>query len=478
LSTGVWIYVPEEGDDASWTGRVWSDSDGMRRWRFEAVRSVDSTSLYGQGVFDGAKPVTALLDHQRPATLVRPIVTTVDPGKVGIKHPWLRTRLEGSFQALLTGRAVIDEHEPLFSGVGFESTSFSAWYGGRPFSETQNAEYRTRSIEVSEPRTEKVAIHGLGDLDATRRAHVASDHASSHIRALSVLRITFNRLLSLSEAMDLSLGLELVFGFLVGFRPEPPTFHLWWPASAEDDAPQVREAELDLGGVHFRPDKLPHPFNCIHVRGRDGAGLEQVVAAYAANPSDIVNRIYAVQLGRWFGGTLNDKFAAVMPIFEEYVKAKYQLPPERSYVQLEADFFAYVDASDDPDIIEFSKKHLEVKNRKSPSLPTLIGRALNELNAAGFKFDAKLASRIAKRRATMFHSAPLMSDDGVQAFYMETRAVTAALMLLTLRDLGVDISQLSQAYHAMNDFTPFMPEIPPPRLTDVEFVDVGGPVTG
>ncbi|MCH7725784.1 MAG: hypothetical protein IH991_04785, partial [Planctomycetes bacterium] len=392
--------------------------------------------------------------------MLRPIVTTVDPGKIGMTHPWLRTRLEGSFQALLTGKAVTDEHEPLFSGVGFESASFSAWYGGRIFSETHDSEYRTRSIEVGEPQTEKIVISGIGELEAIRQAHVASDHASSQVRALSILRINFDRMLSLSEAMDLSLGLELVFGFLVGFRPEPPTFHLWWPPHAEDESSEIRDAELELGGVHFRSDKSPHPFNCVHVRGRDGAGLEQVVAGYAANPSDIVNRIHAIQIGRWFGSTLNDKFAAVMPIFEECLKAKYRLAPELTYMEAEAKFFAYVDSSGDPDLIEFSKKHLEVKDRKSPSLSTLIGRALDELNAAGFRFDLKLASRIAKRRATMFHSAPLMSDNDVREFYTETRAVTAALMLLTLRDLAVDISQLPQAYNAMNDFTPFMPEMP------------------
>lgn len=471
MSDGVWIYVPENGEDNAWTGRVWSDADGLRRWRFEAVRSVNHTSLYGQGVFEGAKPVTALLDHQRPATLLRPIVTTVDPGKIGMKHPWLRTRLEGSFQALLTGRAVTDEHEPLFSGVGFESASFSAWYGGRIFSETHDAEYRTRSIEVGEPQTENIVISGIGELEAIRRAHVASDHASSQIRALSILRVTFDRMLSLSEAMDLSLGLELVFGFLVGFRPEPPTFHLWWLPRAEDESSEMRDAELQLGGVHFRSDKSPHPFECVHVRGRGGVGLEQVVAGYAANPSDIVNRIHAIQVGRWFGSTLNDKFAAVMPIFEECVKAKYPLSAELSYLEEEARFFAYVDASGDHDLIEFSKKHLEVKRRKSPSLSTLIGRAFGELNAAGFQFDLKLASRIAKRRAKMFHSAPLMSDDDVRAFYMETRAVTAALMLLTLRDLSVDISQLPQAYHAMNDFAPFMPKLPPTKSAEVEFVN-------
>lgn len=475
MNDGVWIYVPEAGDQEPWTGRVWSDSDGIRRWCFEAIRRANGVSMYGQGVFERAGPVTVMLDHQRPATLIRPLVTRVDPGSIGLKYAGLRTRLEGSFQALLAGKSVTDEHEPLFSGMGFESVSFSAWYGGRLISEQRDPEYRTKSIELGEPLTERVTISNIGELKATRQAHVASDHISSQIRALSTLRINFDRLRSLSEVMDLGLGLELVFGFLVGFRPEPPTFHLWWPPRAENSTSEICDAELSLGGVYFRTAKPPHPLNCVNVCGRNGVKLDKVLASYAANSTDIVTKIHAVQLGRWFGGTLKEKFGAVIPVLEKCVKAKYQSASERSYIQAEIDFFAYIDASGDPELINFSKKHVEVKKRKSPSLPTLLARAFDDLNSAGFRFDAELAPRIARRRAAMFHSAPLMSDDDVQAFYLETRAATTALMLLTLRDLGVDISHLPEAYNAMSDFTPFMPEFPPPRLTNVKIADADLP---
>lgn len=455
-----WIYVPEqESDEANdsfdWTGRIWSEGDQMIRWQFEVIRLTRPRTLYDQGVFQNALPVTVLIDHQRPATLIRPIAFQVDPGKAGSKHPYLRTRLIGSFQALLTGRAVADENEPMFVGMGVESETFAAWYGGRSFEEAVDENYRPTSIELREAEETLVHVAGLGEVKAVRSPFVQRGHASSEVRTRTVLRITFEEVRSLSEALDLCLGIELLFGFLTGFRPRPPVFHLWWAAKADDDA-SPRDAELELGGVHFRTAETPHHLERIHMNGRGVVGLQEVLQVLADKPVDLPTRIAAVQTGRWFGGTLNGRFAAVMPVLEEYLKANFKSEEEASYLASEEAFFAYVDASDDPSIKEFSRKHIEVKKKKAPALATLIGRALAVLNQDGFAFEEGLAKRIAQRRATMFHSSPMMDEADVKKFYEESTATTAMLMLLTLRDLGVDLRPLSQHFHALGDYAQFM----------------------
>lgn len=462
MSEQTWIYVPEdggEGDEAAeradWTGRIWSEGDQTVRWQFEVIRLTEAQTIYDQGVFKDALPVSVLVDHQRPATLVRPIAFLVDPGKAGTKHPFLRTRLTGSFQALLTGRAVADENEPLFVGMGVESETFAAWYGGRSFDDTVDDDYRTTSIEFRKPDEEKVVVSGLGEVTAVRSPFVQRGHASSEIRTRTVLRIAFDEAKSLNDALDLCLGIELLFGFLTGFRPKFPIFHLWWSAKDEDEG-VPHDAELEIGGVSFRPDKLPHFLGRMHMKGRDAAGLKEVVEAYAADQFDFATRIAAIQTGRWFGGTLNEKFATVMPVLEELLKARFRSGEETSYLASEEAFFAYVAAAGDPLISEFSRKHLEVKRRKSPGLPTLLERAIEVLNDAGFFFGADLPKRINKRRGTMFHSSPLMDAGDVKAFYEEATAATAILTLLTLRDLGVDLAPLSSHYPGMRDFSQFM----------------------
>ncbi|WP_157136846.1 hypothetical protein [Sphingomonas sp. PAMC 26617] len=456
----TWIYVPEKGasDDserADWTGRIWSEGEQTVRWQFEVIRLTEPRTIYDQGVFQGALPVSVLVDHQRPATLVRPIAFLVDPGKSGTKHPYLRTRLTGSFQALLTGRAVADENEPIFVGMGMESETFAAWYGGRSFDDTVGEDHRTTSIEIRKPEEELVVVPGLGKVTAVRSPFVQRGHASSEVRTRTVLRITFDQPRSLSEALDLCLGVELLFGFLTGFRPKFPMFHLWG-AGTEGNERVPQDAELELGGVSFRPDKLPHFLERMHMKGRDAAGLKEVLEVYAANQFDIPTRIAAVQIGRWFGGTLNERFASVMPVLEELLKARFKSGEETSYLASEQAFFDYVDAAEDPAVGEFARKHLEVKNKKSPGLPTLITRAIKVLNDAGFEFGADLPKRINKRRASMFHSSPLIDGGDVQAFYEEASSATAMLTLLTLRDLGVDLAPLSGHYPSMRDLSQFM----------------------
>lgn len=191
------------------------------------------------------------------------------------------------------------------------------------------------------------------------------------------------------------------------------------------------------------------------MKGRDAAGLKEVLEAYAVNPLEYLSRIAAVQAGRWFAETLNEKFASVMPVFEELLQAEFKSGDEEGYLNFEKAFFEYVEGSKDQDLVNFSRKHLRVVDRKSPGLPTLIERAMNVLNDAGFEFSMELAKRINKRRATMFHSSIVMSDKDVTAFYEETSAVTAMLMLLTLRNLGVDLKMLPSHHSFTSNFRQF-----------------------
>ncbi|TIR25963.1 MAG: hypothetical protein E5X34_07290 [Mesorhizobium sp.] len=461
LTKAIWIYVPEEEGSESWTGRLWYEDDQFRRWKFETIRHADLNNVYDNGKFQNAKPTVILLDHQRPATLIRPLVLRVDPGKYGVTDPFVRTRLEGTFHSLLTGLAIEDEHEARFEGVSFESQAFGAWYGGRHFVPTMGESHRTMSIEVTAPESETTVVEGLGTVVATNVAEVRSDHSTSEIRSNSLLKITFDNLRSLSDVMDLCLGLELTFGFLAGFRPKLPIFHLrpQAPPGFDSKSP-VPIGELELGGVHFKDVPTPHPFERINRCGNDGTSLSGVLRNFTAAPVDIVTRIYAVQQSRWFSSSLNDRFAAVMPVFEQYVQATFKDAEEESYLASEKAFFAYVDAAENDEIKEFSKKHLKLVNKKAPSLPSLIERSIEALNLLGFRFDPKLAKRISERRATMFHSAPLMSEADVQSFYEETQTVTALLMLRTLGDLGVDVAGLANNYHALPEFTRFMKERP------------------
>jgi hypothetical protein len=464
MSDSNWIYVPTEDDDRPWTGRIWNDGEQSSRWRFEMIRFGVEGDLRTLPPFKDAAPVIGLFDHQRRCTLVRPLITRVDPGKAGMDYHFARTRIEGSCEALLTGLAINDELEETFAGLGFESEAFSAWYSGRSFSSQRDQESRLERIETKGTERETVAIENLGEVEGIRLASVQQDHRSSVVRSRHILKIRFAADRSLRDVINLAVGLEFLFGFLAGFRPRPPVFHIWQRADPdiiegarhEEGGARAPEGQLEIGGVRWSSSEAPHPMQLIHRSGSGGTGLQQVLDAFIRAPVDLVTRMHAVESSRLFATTLNDKFARVMPVFEEYLRANFKAPDEVSYAAQEQAFFEWVDASSQEEIREFPKKHVQVVDRKAPSLPILIERGLDVLRNEGFRFPASLAKGIAARRGAMFHAAPIMQEEDIPSFYLEVRAVTAALLLHTLRDLGVPIAGLTEEYHALSDYTEFL----------------------
>ncbi len=57
----------------------------------------------------------------------------------------------------------------------------------------------------------------------------------------------FERLRSLAEVMEICLGIELLFGFLIGFRPPMPIFNLRKPAN--EDESKLVTGSLQFGGL-------------------------------------------------------------------------------------------------------------------------------------------------------------------------------------------------------------------------------------
>ncbi|NSX94073.1 hypothetical protein [Agrobacterium tumefaciens] len=337
--------------------------------------------------------------------------------------------------------------------IFFESKAFAAWYGSSAVRAVKDKNYRTRSVELGEPETETFTIREFGEITVNTLAHFEEGDDVNRLSNRARFNVKFDQHKSLAQVMDLCMGLELLFGFLVGFRPPMPSFGMRKPAI--EDSAKLANSTLRIGSMFFRDQPTPHPLNRLNMRGRDNASLQTVLEAFLSDQQAMMNRIHAVEYSRWFGGSLNDQFAAVMPVFEEYVQAKFKTADEQSYMNNAADFWKYVDEAPDENLRNFAKKHLIVKDSKAPGLPILISRAMDGLNDIGFDFRPMLAGRINQRRAQMFHRAPTMSDKSVADFYEEKLAVTAMLMLYTLQELGINLNGIAQNLGALMEHSSF-----------------------
>ena len=301
-------------------------------------------------------------------------------------------------------------------------------------------------------------------MTCTSGAQVSSGVRSGLIKSVCAFRLDASILLSLNETRVTCFGLERLFGFLIGFRGRPPSYKVWLNKTykvGEFELP--REGKLEIGGMDWKDADVPHPMACVHLNGMGGTSLQSILEKFIAAQEDIVTRIHAIELSRFFSNDLGFRFAVVMPILESYVRARYIMGDELSYAHAEKKFFKWIDAAKDNNIIEFSRKHVEIKAKKSPSLRTLISRAIGTVNTCGFRFPTAMAERLQRRRGRVFHSASQMSDHDAGQLFDEVRVATGLLMLHTYMDLGIDISCLARQYIALSDLREFLrpPEEPP-----------------
>ena len=454
----MWIIIPDPDEKKeAWVGQITRDSAVKSSWQFELVRPVNYADLYRQEPFHDADNVIGLLDHQKPCTLIRPIITRVDPGKIDVKNKSQRTIVAGEFQALLSDINAEDGDEQKFLGIAFESEALDAWYGTPTFGRDFDYVAKTPTLDIKPTKTDDFNVIDFGQVAITRTARLASKLRSSSLRSATVFRVEFQRPRSINEVISLAFGLERLFGFLVGFRGEYPVFITWISDKIKSGEIEYNyDGTLEIGNVDWSEGEIPHPLSCIHLNGINNATLPTILEKFLAREDDVVNQIHAVEFSRFFSRNLNDRFAVAMPVLESYVQKRYKTGEEESYIQSQVEFFAWIDSSSSEAVREFPRKHVSIKNSKAPSLKTLLTRAIDFCNQKGFCFDIELADRIQKRRGKLFHAAPQISKDDVLSFSLEVRAVTGLLLLHTLDDIGIDIAYLANRYHALGDLRPFM----------------------
>ncbi len=165
----------------------------------------------------------------------------------------------------------------------------------------------------------------------------------------------------------------------------------------------------------------------------------------------IIAVIHCVEKIRFFSSYVVDNFKLTAPVLEYYLQQKYKNAEQDSYLNVRDRFFEYVDASDDQQLMDFSKKHLKVVGQKSLSLKELLVMAIAELNSEGFSIEAEMAARINLRRGSLFHSPGDVNDLNITDIYDETLAMAAILMLLTFKQLGLSLSEISKRVNAFTD---------------------------
>ena len=146
----MWVYIPDYDETKEpWIGTLSRPESLKSWWSFELIRHVDTLAdVYRTDPFDERGTVIGLFDHQQQCTLIRPFVRRIDRGTADVRSRFLRTRIEGECQALLTGLPIEDADKKNVAGISFDSEVFSAWFGQYKFATTVDPKTRTHSVEI------------------------------------------------------------------------------------------------------------------------------------------------------------------------------------------------------------------------------------------------------------------------------------------------------------------------------------------
>jgi hypothetical protein len=460
----MWIYIDDdENENHPWNGTITPPSEPKASWEFEVIRQVEPKDLYGTTPFEKSETVLGLLDHQRPCTLIRPLINEIDAGSLGVRYPAFRTRLKGRFASLLSGLAIKDIDAKAFTGASFVSDAFALWYSPAAYKADFDVKKFKYKVSINGTKRKTFEVNRLGVITCVIRAEVSTAGRASDLSSTTIFKVDFPKPVSLQEVGTTCYALENLFGFLIGFRGKLPIFHVWLNETyqvGEHELPL--DGELQMGGVDWQSGPLPHPLECVHLNGMRGTTFRKLLERFIEKRDDFMSRIVAVDFSRHFAKSLQESFNALMPVLEKYVRRKYRTKDEANFMAAEKNFFDWVDSAADGDIPEFCRKHVQVKESKSPSLKTLLSRAIVAVNERGFNFPANMAERLQKRRGEMFHSVPEFDEREAAKFASEIHAATGLLMLHTYIDLGIDIRILA-GRTALSDLREFLQ---PPKRAD------------
>lgn len=438
-----WVSLPSNKGEMPWTGRIKIEDGPQEHWTFDILREEKRSRAIDADPFKDKQSAVVLLDYQKNGTLIHPMTTTFNPGSVGYDYPVQRKRLEGSFSHLLDGLAVDSPTEEIFAGLAFDSEALRFWHSPN-FGPSVNHGGKGSVIDTSVGDLESFDITGVGNFKIRSWNQHHQQRDLQTVRPHVTLSLTFDQPRSLLQTIEIAWALEFLFGFLIGYRLKRPNFRLWQTrtyTSGESEIPYY--GYLVMGGTAWDPKRSADMFSVQHIRGQSVGRTEAVLTSFFQNRSSAMKNIFVVERARFFTNLVDQSFISILPTLEELLRQRYTTAEETSYLSQKDAFFAYVDASPDKSLLEFSKKHLQIKNSKAPGLKQVLERAIADIGDTAFEFPPDIADRIAARRHDLAHRTRSFEADEIPALVSETRAAVLLLMLLTYRDLGIPLSELS-----------------------------------
>jgi ApeA N-terminal domain 1 len=440
----MWIQVPigDSGFEDGWLGTIEQIGREPSEWTISLVRRHKYGDPHDTQPFGKARFVKAMLDLNKRCTLILPRVIDIDFSQGSPPERLGRVSSVIKCHGLLKGIVLDDYNKEVFTKIRFDSQCFDVWENGLrgspPLASITDNRTAIEGRELPEIIVPNVGLFKFRTV-ISRRYEIPNSFRVA--RSYSVT-IELQTPMPIEKVMEISTSFDLLMGFLIGFRPKAPTFDV----QTIDD----QEGELEISYLEFGNDDITNHFTATHLNGIGDTTLGVIMQNFYQNFILFRKIIYCIDKIRFFSKFVVDNFRVVTPILESYLRKRYKDDEQASYLELKGLFFKLIDSSGEA-IQEFCKRHISIRESKALGLKNLLELAIEELNKSGYEIDSGFAGRINDRRGSLFHSDIEIAEGQILDVYDETLAMAAMLMLLAMRDLGLDISAIASRPNAFRD---------------------------
>lgn len=432
----TWITVRSAAVGEEWNGVLRRIEGEEVEWDFNIFRRGLFSDPFKSALFQNNFCVAIDLDFNRPATLILPQILSkrqtaniddLDAGAVVYG---------GKAHGFLEGIKVLDYENQQFSRLSFNSKYFDIWNNWLP-----NLSEREKSVDDI-----FITIDSIGEFQIRRKVDRRESGGRPSVDTLYEISVDFLEKKSLFWLFDFAPTFEILFGMLLGVRNRFPIFRV-----SEERVAVSKIGFLELGYSKGEIDDRVNSFTAAHLRGVDGVTLFSALTNYYEDMTYYRDVSGVCDHVRFFSSDVEANFRLVAPRFEHELQRRFASVEEKSFIKSQTEFFRYIDASDNENIREFCKKHVEIKDRKAIPFKAKIVAAIEYLNERGCVINLGWAQKISNRRNKLFHSNVVIKSNEIVEMYNENNVMVGVLLLLAFDRLGVDIGIFYNRHHALSD---------------------------
>ena len=385
------LSMPALDKGPEWYGFIKYSAKSGSHINFELIRRAPPISSVIAELQDKKLPFDTTLadvcfDLQKEGCLIFSSIGHSSPlGAMGGLVKWERQKIKGKASYLLVGDNSDFVRDKCVSAITLKSFGLETLFASAGLAPEKEKECGVIC---------EFQIKNLAKISVFINRSISNSTQKATETRFPSLEIELENKLTGLQAIKIAQLFDRAFSFLCGIRFKPRPIEL-----QRNGTERFLNRKVYIGGQSWTMDRYVLQSLCKV----DCTDLEAVLKSLVKHPagfSNDINRLLDCLEKFTFS---EDILFWSLPLLEKLLHKEFVEEIETDYEGLESDFFRFLDENAPKKLVEFSKNHLKVVERKGPNTKKLVERAIAEFNSEGIAFPANSAGLVWNVRNAIMH---------------------------------------------------------------------------